>query len=233
MKKILLLIALSSSVGLQASKQAPQEKSGITVTSEDVGWLMKQIQDYIVGPIFSSFVERKMGEMDIGQLHRILEKRINETMAAFIEVGKEAKDLVEAKADKAAIKEKHEVMANIFHTLRPAEVTVRAMYPKMSGLFDQLNKQYPDQYTQFTYSLDEDAKTVQAVEQAMQPKAVEPVPIEEQLAPKAKTVVVPVPEEQIQQEREADAKEVEADQQPVQAPQKKEEKPRSWWSWGN
>lgn len=133
--------------------QPPAQQVVVSIPDLTVFW--ENCREYILGPIVSNIVDKKVKDMSVGDLSKALESKIANVMADFIKVGTKAKELSQKDGDKDTIAAYHYSMAQLFHMVRPAEATVRGMYPKMVKLFDQLNKLYPDQYTQLDYEIDE------------------------------------------------------------------------------
>jgi len=133
---------------------APQPQQ-VVLSIPDMNAFWASCKEYILGPIVNNIVEKRVQEMSIGDLSKTLESKVNTVMAEFIKEGNAAKELSLKKGNVDEIKCHHIIMSELFHTVRPAEATVRGMYPKMVKLFDQLNKLYPDQYTQLDYVIDE------------------------------------------------------------------------------
>lgn len=193
-------MATMTSVYAEKTPPAPQPVP-VTITLPDMTAFWASCKEYILGPVVNNIVEKRVQEMSIGALSKTLENKVNIVMADFIKEGNVAKELSSNNGSKEEIKCHHILMAELFHSVRPAESTVRGMYPKMIKLFDQLNKLYPDQYTQLDYQIDENM--FMATEKEVSKVFTE---VKEPVTVKLDEIVKP---EQTQQEDEAD--QVEAD----------------------
>lgn len=158
MNKILLTLTMATMTSVYAEKpvqqQAPQPQQ-VVLSIPDMNAFWASCKEYILGPIVNNIVEKRVQEMSIGDLSKTLQNKVNIVMADFIKEGNAAKELSLKNGSTDEIKCHHIIMSELFHQVRPAEATVRGMYPKMVKLFDQLNKLYPDQYTQLDYVIDE------------------------------------------------------------------------------
>ena len=96
------------------------------------------IAEYLYKPFLSRFTKKHVYDMDTEQITGILIEKIRSSMDEFVKVGTEAKAMQNQKAEPSALRDKHSELANIFCSMRKAEPMLRAMYPKMNTLFDQL-----------------------------------------------------------------------------------------------
>lgn len=156
MNKVIVLVSVMLFCNVYPEKQPSiVENNPEKQPQVDLAVFWDSCREYILGPIVTNMVDKKVKDMGIGNLSHVLEEKISAVMGEFIKLGNQAKQLSGDKANKDAIQKIHAQMAELFHQLRPAEATVRGMYPKMIKLFDQINKLYPDQYTQLDYVIDE------------------------------------------------------------------------------
>lgn len=155
MNKNIVFFIAAITFPLHAEKEAAPQKQEVVVSLPELSKVWENCKEYILSPIVINIVNKKVTDMKVGELSAMLENKIQTIMAEFINLGNQAKQLSSDKANKDAIQKIHAQMAELFHQLRPAETTVRGMYPKMIKLFDQINKLYPDQYTQLDYVIDE------------------------------------------------------------------------------
>lgn len=126
----------------------------------DLSTVWEHCKEYVLTPIVINIVNKKVADMEVGELSKTLETKIHALMGEFIKLGTAAKELSKNNGPKEELNALHKKMADIYHQVRPAESTVRGMYPKMVKLFDQLNTLYPDQYTQLDYTIiEEEVKT--------------------------------------------------------------------------
>jgi len=150
MKKLLLAFVIISS-SLCASEPIIENKPVVSSTdltltpaapmpqtSSAYNYAINALDEYVYKPILITFTERSVMNMEISKLVKLLNDRINTVMIEFIAAGKEAKAMQLSGASKKEIRDQQAKMADIFYSLRPAEPMLRAMYPKLNSLFDQL-----------------------------------------------------------------------------------------------
>ncbi len=76
--------------------------------------------------------------MEIAELSKLLEKKINEKMLEFHRLGKESKDLTEKLNKK--IDECHKKMYNILLEMEPVEYIVKHQNPNIIPLFEAVKE---------------------------------------------------------------------------------------------
>ena len=140
------LMAQNATILTTELKPQPQECDTTTVTVNEkpsatvlaYKYALGALDEYVYQPALSTFTEKSVKDMPINKICSLLEEKINQTMVTFIQVGKEAKSMQLSGSNKQDLRAKHALMAEIFYTMKPAEPMVRALYPKLNKLFDQI-----------------------------------------------------------------------------------------------
>ena len=135
MKRYIALIMLSLVISLTAAEKQQENKENDKTTYEKA---LDLAIAYVYQPVIGNITEKNATRMEIEKLCKLLSLKIKVEMDKFIELGKEAKAMHAKGVSEKELSDKHLQMAEIFASLRPAELMVRAAYPKLNKLFDQL-----------------------------------------------------------------------------------------------
>jgi hypothetical protein len=138
MKKCIIITALSLLPGIIDAAQKETKQLDLADTTTYAGLVLGAANEYIYKPVMGSLADKSAERLEIEKLCKLLNEKINVSMAEFFKLGREAKELQMKGASNKELQEKHIKMADIFFTLRPAEGMVRMTFPKLHKLFDQL-----------------------------------------------------------------------------------------------